>query len=539
MKANPRPLGILGVGSISAGHYSPKDFIGSIARPGTTPAPKHSIRPTTGYNPTALVLYDSKGSFGWIGSMYAYQIGNLLSHFGMVVTRAGVENYKSGQMATYSCGFYCGTIYGNPLPKAFITDVTTTKIPFCWTGYNLWEIAWNSAMTGWNANFANNYGFEFEYCDATGYPTVNYKGASLTKVLDDPVQGDTLITNPAIATVVATSTNGTATVPYITHGANFWYVADNPLEYVPTARGDDRYLAFCDILNDITGIPEPHAKNAALRIEDVSAICPSATLRALADTLYSYNVPYVVCVIPDYMDPLGVFNNGTPLEIQMQTSNQFISDLQYMQAEGAQIIMHGISHQYSNLPNPLNGVSAADVEFMRVTYDANGNEIVDGPLAEDSTTWVTKRVATGFTMMKQGGFPRVNGWNTPHYFATPTDYKVFATKFNFCMDRCLTYATDSISNLHYLIQPSPFVYTDEYGNVRVPETLGYCDPYATSGIVNLPANMIGYANAVSVVRGGWAGMYYHWFLGTDMLSQLVQGIQAAGYTFQTPSASVQ
>ena len=539
-KGSPRPLGALGVGTIKAGHYKPANFEGVIARPGTTYPKKGTVHTnSTVYNPTALVVYDSNGSTGWIGSIYAYQIGNLLSHFGMIVTRHGVESYTAGELSTYSCGFYCGTTYGNKLPAAFISDVNNTKIPFCWMGYNLWAVAWNKAQTGWNNTFATNFGFEFSGLDSTSYPSVSYKGQTLTKAANNPVQGDTAIINSSIATVLATCTNGSTTQAYITRGANFWYIADNPLEYVPTNRGDDRYLAFCDILNDIVGIPEPHAKQAALRIEDVSAICPSATLRALADTLYSYNVPYAVCVIPDYMDPLGVYNNGTPLEIQMQTSQQFISDLQYMQSEGAQIIMHGVTHQYSNVPNPVNGVSAADVEFMVVTFDSNGNEIVNGPVPTDTTAWCTARIKSGLAMMKEGGFPRVNGWNTPHYFATPTDYKVFGTEFNFAMDRALTYATDNAANLHYLIQPSPYVYTDEYNNVRVPETLGYCDPSGTSGLVNLPTNMIGYANSLTCVRGAWAGMYYHWFLGTTYLSQLVSGIQAAGYTFINPSASVQ
>jgi uncharacterized protein YdaL len=539
MSRTPRPLGINGVKSIPAGKFKMADFAGKIARPGTTKptyakGQKHAL-----LSNTALVLYDSNTSFGWIGGMYAYQVGNLLSHFGMTVTRKGIESYQSGDLANYNCAFYIGTIYGNKLPAAFKTDVVADTSPFCWTGYNLWEVAWNSAQTGWNNTFATNFGFEFSYLDGTGYPNVVYNGTTLTKQQLDPVQGDTSIVNSQIASVLATSTNGTTTAPYITRGANFWYVADNPLEYVPTNRGDDRYLAFCDILNDITGIPEPHAKQAALRIEDVSAICPSATLRSLADTLYAAGVPYVVCVIPDYMDPLGVYNNGTPLEIQMQNSPQFVSDLEYMQAEGAQIIMHGVTHQYSNVPNPVNGVSADDVEFFVVQYNSNGVEQAVGPLPTDSTSWVTSRLKGGFTMMTESGFNRVVGWNTPHYFATPTDYKVFAAQFDYCMDRALTFATDNASNLHYLIQPSPFVYTDEYGNVRVPETIGYCDPNGTSGLVNLPQNMVGYANAVGCVRGGWAGMYYHWFLGTTMLQQLVMGIQSAGFRFQTPSSSVQ
>jgi uncharacterized protein YdaL len=539
MSKNPRPLGINGIKTLKPGHFKMADFVGKIARPGTTPAAVRKGHVTPAYSSTALVLYDSNTTYGWIGGMYAYQIGNLLSHFGMTVTRQGVETYKTGQLANYNCAFYVGTIYGNKLPAAFKTDVVADTNPFCWTGYNLWEIAWNAQQTGWNNGFATNYGFEFAYLDGTGYPSVVYNGTTLTKQQLDPVQGDTTIINPQIATVLATSTNGTTSVPYITRGANFWYVADNPMEYVPTDRGDDRYLAFCDILNDITGVPMPHRAQAALRIEDVSAICPSATLRSLADTLYALNVPYVVCCIPDYMDPLGVYNNGTPLEIQMQNSSQFVSDLEYMQAEGAQIIMHGVTHQYSNVPNPVNGVSADDVEFFVVQYNSNGVEQAIGPVPTDSSSWVTNRLQGGFAMMSASGFSRVVGWNTPHYFATPVDYKVFAKQFDFCMDRVLTYATDNASNLHYLIQPSPYVFTDEYGNVRVPETLGYCDPNGTSGIVNLPANMVGYANAVSCVRGGWAGMYYHWFLGTTMLQQLVQGVQAAGFTFEMPSSSSQ
>jgi len=297
-------------------------------------------------------------------------------------------------------------------------------------------------------------------------------------------------------------------------------------------------LAFADILNDTTGIVEPTTKRAVLRIEDVSAICGTSYLRGIADTLYAYKIPYVVCVIPDYKDPLGVFNNGVPLEIQMQNSPQFISDLHYMQSEGAQLIMHGVSHQYSNVANPDNGVSAEDVEFFRVEY-VNGVETAVGPVTEDSASWASDRLKSGISMFTKAGFAAPTGWNTPHYFATPVDYKQFAAKFDYSMDRVLTFATNNASNLEYIIQPSPYVTTDEFGNHRVPETIGYCDPYGTSGIINLPTNMVGYANAVSCVRGGWAGMYYHWFLGTTMLQQLVTGIQQAGYTFVNPSGTSQ
>jgi len=538
MSHTPRPLGILGVKEIKAGNYKPADFEGSIARPGYTHAVAKGKVQAMAVT-TALVLYDSSGTYGWIGSLYAYQIGNLLNHFGVGVTRQGIEKYKSGQLGQYTCAFYVGTQYGNPLVAAFKKDVVANTHPFCWMGYNIWEVAWNAAQTGWNNTFATNFGFEFSYLDGTGYPNVLYNGTTFTKQQNDPVQGDVAVTNASIASVLATSTNGSGTAPYITRGANLWYVADNPLEYVPTNRGDDRYLAFCDILNDVTGVKMADNKQAIIRIEDVSAICDSASLRGIADTMFALNAPYVVCVIPDYMDPLGVYNNGTPLEIQMQTSTQFVSDLQYMQSEGAQLIMHGVTHQYSNVANPVNGVSAEDVEFFRCTYDANGVEQAIGPIPTDSTSWVKQRLAKGFSMMLQSGFAAPTGWNTPHYFATPIDYKVFELDFWYSMDRVLTFATNSASNLEYIIQPSPYTFTDEYANYRLPETLGYCDPNGTSGIVNLPVNMVAYANAVKSVRGGIAGMYYHWFLGTTMLQQLVSGVQAAGFTFVNPSYTIE
>ena len=315
-------------------------------------------------------------------------------------------------------------------------------------------------------------------------------------------------------------------------------MGDNPLEYIAYNRGDDRLLAFCDILNDATGYIPGTPKRALLRIEDVSASCDSASLRGIADLLATEGIPYVVCVIPDYKDPLGVFNGGLPNEIQVQNSPTFIADLKYMQSKGAQLIMHGVSHQYGNVANPSNGVSAADVEFFRVTTDSNGNFVNVGPVPEDSPSWVAARIASGFQMMASAGLPKPTGWNSPHYYATPTDYKEFGKDFKYSLDRVLTFATDQNGNLQYLIQYSPYVIYDEYNNHRIPETLGYYDPNGTSGRVNGPLEMIGYANEIQCVRGGWAGMYYHWFLGTTALKTLVDGVKALGYTFVDPSKNI-
>jgi len=539
MHGKPGPLGRLGIRTVDKKNFSLKDFAGSLAGPGTTVAHIKSHSRTSS-NPTALVLYDANGTYGWIGSLYAYQIGCLLTHYGVTVTRKGIEAYKSGDLASYNSAFYIGTTYYNSIPSSFKKDFITNTNNFCWMGYNMWSVAWSADQQSWNSKFTDKYGFQFAYLDGNTYPFVNYKNSSLTctRAQYDPGQGDTVILDPTMASVVATSTDGTNVAPYITHSGNLWYVGDNPLEYVSYNRGDDRMLAFADVLSDVTNSIDDTSMRAVLRIEDVSASCDSASLRGIADLLYAEQIPYVVCVIPDYMDPLGVFNSGVPLEIQMQNSPQFVSDLQYMQSKGAQLIMHGVTHQYSNVANPVNGVSAADVEFFRVTTDANGNQVDVGPLPEDSTSWVTSRLNSGFSMFSSAGFAAPTGWNSPHYYATPTDYKVFAKKFSYSMDRVLTYAKDQNGNLQYLIQYAPYVIHDEYGNHRIPETLGYYDPNGTNGSINLPSDMVYFSNQIKCVRGGWAGCYYHWFLGTDALQQLVEGLKGSGYTFVDPSKNI-
>jgi len=538
MHGTPRPLGIKGVKSIPASKYKMQDFARFIKTQETHINSGNGTHRAMVGTPTALVLFDQTGPWGWIGNLYSYQMANLLSYFGVNVTREGMQAYKAGDLAKYSSAYYIGTTYGEPLTSAFQTDFFNNNNPFVWCGYNLWQVAWTPDASAWNATFTYKYGFQFAYLDGNGYPTVNYKGTALTKQQYDPTQGDTMATVAGLSSVLATSTNASGgSAPYITKGANLYYVADNPMEYVAYNRGDDRMLAFDDILNDTTGITPTTAKRAVLRIEDVSPICDSKSLRAIADALYAQGVPYVVSVIPEYKDPMGHDNNGKPLDIPMQTKATFIADLKYMQSKGAQLIMHGITHQYSNLANPYDGESADDVEFFRVIQNSDGSITNVAPVNEDSTAWVTNRVNTGFSMFTAAGLAKPIGWNSPHYYGSPIDYTAFGQMFNFSMDRGLSFVNAADGTLEYVIGYAPWVIHDQYGVWRIPETMGYYDPTGSDGKINNPADMIGYAKAMQCVRGGWAGCYYHWYLGTTALNQLVTGIKNLGYTFTNPTAT--
>jgi len=497
----------------------------------------------SGKHGSAIVFYDSTSSFGWAGDLYAQMLADVLTHFDHTTVTEAVESYKAGDMKKYNSAYYLGFIYNNALPQAFLTDVLQDTKPFCWCGFNLWELAWvNGQYQVDNPAFVNKTGIRFMGLDETGYAQVAYNGTNLNKNQTTLTEGAVAISNPSQANAVATSVSPStgATIPYITQGGgNFWYVADNPFMDQDNTALQDRQIAFDDVLHQITGVNHATQHRAFLRIEDVSAHSDPAQLKAIADTLYAEKIPYVVCVIPEFMDPNGVYYNGVPTDIPMWQSPAFVKALQYMQSKGGQIIMHGYTHQYSNVDNAFDGVSADDFEFWRVGLTQDGAIQYIGQIPEDSPSWVHRRIITGLLEMALCGF-FPTGWNTPHYAASPMDYDEFANDFQYSLDRALVFSNQGDgTTMNYLNLFSPFTYTDEHGMYHLPETCGYVAPGGIlGGPSTLPSDLINRAQANLACRDGWAGCYYHWFLGTDLLKQLVDGIKGQGYTFVKPSAHI-
>src|SRR5437763_6530929 len=86
-------------------------------QPTPTPAPA----PTT-----ALVLYDSSGTWGYLGELYATEVANLTGHFG-TYTAEPVSKYIAGQLAKYTAAIYVGSSYGEALPTAVLDDWLATQ----------------------------------------------------------------------------------------------------------------------------------------------------------------------------------------------------------------------------------------------------------------------------------------------------------------------------------------------------------------------------------------------------------------------------
>lgn len=533
-----------------------KATLASLMTPARAQAPPGTVN--------ALVLYDAPPANNYtnLGLAYAIMVRNLLGHFTTSVDLLPIQNYTSGKLSGYTATFYLGSYYDNQLPSVFLSDVSQTTNTVVWFKYNLWQIAWNATY-----NFNAHFGFAFNGLagmdaqpTATNpnpgfYDTVTYKGKSMLKyyaydttsntISADPDVGLTAILDPAKAQSLVTITDShtNAQAPYVMRSGNFWYVADMPFSYIGPR---DRYLAICDLLHDMLGVNHAASKRALVRLEDVSALTTTASMKSLTDYLKSRNIPFSIATIPFYRDPLGRYNGGVPEEIHMRNATDLRTSLNYALTRGGKIVMHGYTHQYDSTPNLNTAVSADDFEFW---FAVNNT-----PVAEDSTAWARGRLMSGLSELRTNGYTPF-AWEAPHYQSSPLSIKAVPPLFSKTYQRVVYYTSDEPN-----LAPGPtadfsagqffpyIINSDYYGQKVLPENLGNieydicsidpfsCSTYSWQDI---------YTNAQygTVVRDGFASFFFHPFwlepdLGTPGLADfqsLVQAIIGLGYAWADAS----
>ena len=515
--------------------------------------------------PRTLVLYDAPPAtaFTKLGMGYAIMLRNLLGHFDSQVDLVPVQNYQAGQLNGYDATFYLGAYYDNPVPAAFMTDAVNTTKTVVWFKYNLWQIAWDPAYA-----FQARYGFTLSALrglnasptaanPAPGFfDTVTYKTKPFVKyyafdgatgaVNADPDVGVTAITDPAKAqTLVPMSNPKTGEqAPYIVRAGNFWYVADLPFSYIGPR---DRYLVLADVLHDMLGINHPESHKAMVRLEDVSALVSVSAMKSLTDYLYQRRIPFSIATIPYYADPLGVYNGGVPMFVPMSQATNLKTALNYALARGGEVVMHGYTHQYSNMRNRYTGVSGDDYEF----WDIVNNQ----PVPEDSTAWALGRYQAGLQELSSNGYTPV-AWETPHYHGSALASKAATQVFNKTYQRVVYFTADqpnfnaAVEKDFALGQVFPYpIKTDYYGQKVLPESLGNIeydisaiDP--TSNYNYTWQDIVTNAQYVKTVRDGYASFFFHPFwlepqIGKPGLAdfrRVITGITNLGFTWTVPSA---
>lgn len=475
-----------------------------------------------------LILYDTTGPWGFLGELYAQQTANLVSRFG-TWKAIPVGSYVAGQMSAYTAVVYIGSTYDEPLPLAFLADARATTLPVIWMYDNIWQ------LTAEYTDFAGTTGWMWTGFDFSQVTSVLYKGTQLDR---DPLNGGGImgvtIADPAKAHVLATAqkSDGT-TMPWAVQSGNFLYLGEIPFSYVGP---NDRYLAFTDLLFSVYAPGTATRHRALVRLEDVGPDADPTELRAAADVLYARGVPFSVAVYPGYRDPNGVYNGGVATSYNLVNRPAVVSALKYMQSKGGTLLMHGFTHQFSKLLNPYTGASADDFEFYTAHIDAANNVVYDGPVPGDSQTWATNRVLSGMSAFTKAGLTVPTIFELPHYAGSVADYKAIRTLFSKRYDRGLYFGGiikgGAIDYTRLNGQYFPYPVTDLYGFFVIPENLGNVEPeWFNNHPPRFPADILYTAQKNLVVRDGFASFFYHPYLGTKMLTQIVDGLTAQGWTF--------
>jgi uncharacterized protein YdaL len=524
----------------------------------------------------ALVLYDSTGDWGDLGILYAQMTANLLGHFVEVaVELKPVSAYRSGDLDAHDVTFYVGVVYDEPLNLAFREDFRTTSRRIVWIGQNLWQMERDP-----DQGFQERYGYEFlwiaqnegEGADTTFFRTVHYKGEELVKwfhydpaldeVENDPDIGVIRVLDPASVEVLAEiEHSGTGErIPYVTRSGNLTYVADNPLTF---QHEGDRYLAFTDLMHDFVGIDHDPTQYALFRLEDVHPWVNPVALGQVIEVLDGR--PWNMAVVPVFADPMGFYNDAQEWHFDMNSerAEPWLEQIQAARASGAEIVLHGLTHQFGRLPNPFNGVTGTDFEF----WDA----VKDKPIPGDSFDWAADRVDRGTAVLAEAG---LSAWafEVPHYQASMVDYFAINSRYptvyhqgiyrdyDFELDgerydlndvlsgetRDLDLSHADYRGLGTRIQSQIYPYVierDVYGQRLIPENMRNVTPtemvedqtetWTIDDMLRVAAN-----NRVN--RCGFASFFYHPFImerpdmadgGPEPLRRLVEGVEDLGYTF--------
>ncbi|MGY1727085.1 DUF2334 domain-containing protein [Geodermatophilus sp. SYSU D01062] len=499
-----------------------------------TALPESALADATVAATGALVLYDSGGEWGWLGELYAQQTANLAGRFGSYHAQP-VSSYQAGQMASYESVVYIGSTYDEPLPPAFLSDVLATKQQVLWMGFNIWQL-FNASPT-----FVTDRGWNWVGYDFATVNQVRYKNQALERDGTNNQGGimNVTITDPAKATALAQAVRSDgSTFPWATRSGNLTYIGEIPYAYQGMS---DRYLAAADLFYDVLA-PETGVRHRALvRIEDVGPDADPQELRAMANTLSNLRVPFSFGVFTRYEDPNGVYNNGTPRSIRLRDVPAVVDAIKYMISRGGTMIMHGYTHQFSPTPNPYSGASGDDFEFFLAHVDATDTVRLDGPVPGDGAAYVNSRVDAAAAEFRAVGLPVPTIFEFPHYAGSAADYRAIGQRFTTRYERTLyfggllTTGQPDYSRIHGQFFPYPV--TDIYGTRVLPENIGNYEPEAFNNHpARFPADIVASARANLVVRDGYASFFYHPYLGTAALREIVNGIKGLGYTFVAPSA---
>ncbi|MCP3936720.1 MAG: DUF2334 domain-containing protein [Actinomycetia bacterium] len=477
-------------------------------------------------NPThAVVAWDATANDPH-HELAVVMVGNLLGHFGEVsfVDAATIttETATGSDLVVYvSAG------ENSPISTDLIRW-TSDGGPTLWLGGGLDQIATLAPdyfdRLGWSVGAPNS-----------GLLAVDYRGTSLPR---DQRAGDLpAVTASAGTEVLATATDSARSslaAPYALRFDNLTWLAEAPFAYTTEA---DRGLVLADTLFDLLAPEHDERHRGMVRLEDVGPTANPAALRRISDELTARDVPFSIAVYPVWMDPRGRYNEGHA--IRLADRPEVVAALEYMKSAGGTVIMHGVTHQLGDGPNPYHGASGEDFEFYVAHVDDDDNVVLDGPPAIADSAWTSDRIVWGLAEFADAGLDRPTVFEFPHYAAHWESYVGIEDMFDARYERTMYFGGLLRGEPNHRVaddQWYPYPVVDFYGELVLPENMGN---YIEVGYNNHSSRgvdeLVAISRRLGVVRDSVASLFFHPYLDPEPLLDVVDAMLADGVEFVSPS----
>jgi len=434
-----------------------------------------------------LVINQSSSKWPETTAQAALTFLPILLHFTPNVVQIDESKYTPGLISDFTKVVVIGIDAEVPLPERILRDLATTPKAIMWLGFGVEKLLNRSpgkygfAVVDWHEPYEEETTLTYE---GKTYPTefAYYANVAMTG-------------RQAHVWATIQRPKALVPIPYVISGANLWFVGTVPFKAAdsPDPQLDPPYLVFVDMLHEFfqTGV-EKGEQRAIVRLEDVSTHVSPVKMVEVVDVLRANRVPFAVGLIPNQRMPHGGLN-------PLRENPKLIKALRYAQDSGGTIILHGYYHTFG---------TGEDYEFW--------DDVHNRPLTGETEELYACKATDGIRKLRDFGLePKM--WETPHYAGSPMTYRVYGRYFSHAIEN------RQGDKWH------PFPYgPDEYGQIVIPENLGYIHPFLGYTV----EKQLMHARILRIVRDAWAlGFYHPSAIPSKDLDAMVEGLKALGYTF--------
>ena len=411
---------------------------------------------------------------------------NLIHHFSVTVDMVGLDEYKKGAVEAYDYVFVCFYEKNAYYKQDFFEDIEAYKGEIIWIGEKVDRFVRGNYPQFRYVGKKTNL-LEVEY-NGQNYKIPNELNYNIIMPVSETIGED--------VKVVATLLDGASKYPYILEMGKFRYVARLEVDYGPL------YYIFSDYLYNIFDVESTGINKVFVRIEDIHPLREPETLREIADYLYSQKVPFMIALIPAYLNP------ESREYITISDKPAFAEAVRYMVEKGGSIILHGYSHQY------YNSESGEGFEF----WDAK----TDAPLKEDTAQWIEERVSLGVKeCLRNGIYPLA--FEPPHYAMNQEGYVELKKYFSTVV------AHYQSSDIGFTSSTFPYeIRGSKYFNLLIPENMGFVELDLEEKSVK---DIVEKAEELRIVRGYTGGFFFHPYMDIKYLKQIVEGLKERDFAF--------